>query len=289
MGMCYGWHKPSAHPGFCNRRSMAQSSDRQLPHTELLQCQRFSLCFCQEGDLSTPGMFLADVDVFLTDSKMIKMIVDLLLAAWMLIILCMILHPNRMIHSAEVKRENGKSRKRKAFNWYRKKPKKLKIRSSQRTWSRVKKEHLVKTERQIQPEEWDTVEQEVLTIVSRRYLEPSLKRVEVIGDVRKSTHSLAGKFFHRNRILPIGKCLPHPPLRATDTRCACSYEPRNRRREMCLQESLGISNAPGKRIERFRLFAYREMIYGSDSSVVHYCKMAESFPTLLKFLPFSFG
>lgn len=52
----------------------------------------------------------------------------------------------------------------------------------------------VKTERQIQPEEWDTVRQEVLTIVSRRYLEPSLKRVEVIGDVRKSTHSLAGKF-----------------------------------------------------------------------------------------------
>ena len=39
----------------------------------------------------------------------------------------------------------------------------------------------VKTERQIQPEEWDTVRQEVLTIVSRRYLEPSLKRVEVIG------------------------------------------------------------------------------------------------------------
>lgn len=35
------------------------------------------------------------------------MIVDLLLAAWMLLILCMILHPNRMIHSAEVKR-NGK-------------------------------------------------------------------------------------------------------------------------------------------------------------------------------------
>ena len=27
----------SAHHGFCNRRSMAQSSDRQLPHTELLQ------------------------------------------------------------------------------------------------------------------------------------------------------------------------------------------------------------------------------------------------------------
>lgn len=52
----------------------------------------------------------------------------------------------------------------------------------------------MKTERQIQPEEWDTVKQEVLTIVSRRYLEPSLKRVEVIGNVRKSTHSLAGKF-----------------------------------------------------------------------------------------------
>lgn len=53
-------------------------------------------------------MFLVDVDSFLTDSRMVKMIVDLLLAAWMLLILCMILHPNRIIHSAEVKEKMEK-------------------------------------------------------------------------------------------------------------------------------------------------------------------------------------
>ena len=78
----------------------------------------------------------------------------------------------------------------------------------------------------------------------------------------KKIHTqLGGQVYHRNRILPIGKCLPHPPLRATDTRCACSYEPRNGRREMWLQESLGTLQCPQAN-ERFRLFAYVGFIVG---------------------------
>lgn len=153
----------------------------------------FPYAFAKKVIYQPLGCFLLMWIGFLTDSRMIKMIVDLLLAAWMLIILCMILHPNRMIHSAEVKEKMGKLEAESL---------QLVQKEAEETENQVIAEDMVegekgtsmKTERQIQPEEWDTVKQEVLTIVSRRYLEPSLKRVEVIGNVRKSTHSLAGKF-----------------------------------------------------------------------------------------------
>ncbi len=41
---------------------------------------------------------------------------------------------------------------------------------------------------------WESVKDEVLTIVSRRYLEPSLKRIEVVRDVSSMNHTLAGTF-----------------------------------------------------------------------------------------------
>lgn len=153
----------------------------------------FPYAFAKKVIYQPLGCFLLMWIVFLTDSRMVKMIVDLLLAAWMLLILCMILHPNRMIHSAEVKEKMEKLEAESL---------QLVQKEAEETENQVIAEDIVegekgtsvKTERQIQPEEWDTVRQEVLTIVSRRYLEPSLKRVEVIGDVRKSTHSLAGKF-----------------------------------------------------------------------------------------------
>ena len=47
---------------------------------------------------------------------------------------------------------------------------------------------------QMEQENWESVKKEVLTIVSRRYLEPSLKRVEVIRDVSMMNHTLAGTF-----------------------------------------------------------------------------------------------
>lgn len=43
-------------------------------------------------------------------------------------------------------------------------------------------------------EDWEAVKREVLTIVSKRYLEPSLKRVDVIRDVTFMKHTLAGNF-----------------------------------------------------------------------------------------------
>lgn len=47
---------------------------------------------------------------------------------------------------------------------------------------------------QIKQENWESVKNEVLTIVSRRYLEPSLKRIEVVRDVSSMNHTLAGTF-----------------------------------------------------------------------------------------------
>ena len=47
---------------------------------------------------------------------------------------------------------------------------------------------------QIKQENWESVKNEVLTIVSRRYLEPSLKRIEVVRDVSSMNQTLAGTF-----------------------------------------------------------------------------------------------
>lgn len=68
----------------------------------------FPYAFAKKVIYQPLGCFLLMWIVFLTDSRMVKMIVDLLLAAWMLLILCMILHPNRIIHSAEVKEKMEK-------------------------------------------------------------------------------------------------------------------------------------------------------------------------------------
>ena len=50
------------------------------------------------------------------------------------------------------------------------------------------------TRLKVEGEKWESVKNEVLTIVSRRYLEPSLKRIEVIRDVSAMNHTLAGTF-----------------------------------------------------------------------------------------------
>lgn len=50
------------------------------------------------------------------------------------------------------------------------------------------------TRQRIEKEKWESVKNEVLTIVSHRYLEPSLKRIEVIRDVSAMNHTLAGTF-----------------------------------------------------------------------------------------------
>ena len=55
------------------------------------------------------------------------------------------------------------------------------------------------TRQRIEKEKWESVKNEVLTIVSRRYLEPSLKRIEVIRDVSAMNHTLAGTFITQVR------------------------------------------------------------------------------------------
>lgn len=71
MGMCYGWHKPSAHHGFViEGRWLNHQIDNY--HTQNYSNDSDFRMLCQEGDLSTPGMFLVDVDSFLTDSRMVK-------------------------------------------------------------------------------------------------------------------------------------------------------------------------------------------------------------------------
>lgn len=80
-----------------NYHTQNYSNDSDFPYT-----------FAKKVIYQPLGCFLLMWIVFLTDSRMVKMIVDLLLAAWMLLILCMILHPNRMIHSAEVKEKMEK-------------------------------------------------------------------------------------------------------------------------------------------------------------------------------------
>lgn len=50
------------------------------------------------------------------------------------------------------------------------------------------------TVKKVSDEDWEAVKREVLTIVGKRYLEPHLKRVDVIRDVSYMKHTLAGSF-----------------------------------------------------------------------------------------------
>ena len=47
---------------------------------------------------------------------------------------------------------------------------------------------------EVNPDDWEAVKKEVLTIVSKRYLEQNLKRVDVIRNVTFMKHTMAGNF-----------------------------------------------------------------------------------------------
>lgn len=121
----------------------------------------FPYAFAKKVIYQPLGCFLLMWIVFLTDSRMVKMIVDLLLAAWMLLILCMILHPNRMIHSAEVK-EKMEKLEAESLQLVQKEAEETENQVIAEDMVEEEKGTSVKTERQIQPEEWDTVKQEGL-------------------------------------------------------------------------------------------------------------------------------
>lgn len=130
--------------------------------------------------------------VFLSDSRNVKMVVDILLAFWMIRFLCMILHPNRIIHTSEVEEDLDKIEQQ-SVELVKKETEEFEcnIQGQDALCEEDCQTEQVKTD---SDEEWESVKAEVLAIVSKRYLEPSLKRVDVIRDVTFMKHTLAGRF-----------------------------------------------------------------------------------------------
>lgn len=130
--------------------------------------------------------------IFLTGSRMLKLVIDLAFSVWMIGFLVQILHPNRMIHSRE-DNENMDRIEEAGMEVARREAEDFESKALG-TAPEQDDEAEGGVSRQPSAEEWDAVKDEVLSIVARRYLEPSLKRVDVVRDVVKSTHTLAGAF-----------------------------------------------------------------------------------------------
>ena len=145
--------------------------------------------------------------LFILDNQMVKAYIDLFMATWQVQFLCRILHPNKMIHSEQnknnmdfIENENMEQilQEKELFEII-----------VQTTDGQVLEEAPIddtsdepklitynkeKLRLQMEQENWESVKDEVLTIVSKRYLEPSLKRIEVVRDVSSMNHTLAGTF-----------------------------------------------------------------------------------------------
>lgn len=131
--------------------------------------------------------------VFLSDSKAVKMVVDLLSSVWMLFFLCLILHPNRKFHSEKAK-EDFEMMKRASMEAIRAEEEEYEQGAMLEESIDDAKNAKLSLRKRFSAEDLEVAKDEVLSIVSRRYLEPGLKRVEVVRDVRKSTQALAGAF-----------------------------------------------------------------------------------------------
>lgn len=145
--------------------------------------------------------------LFILDNQMVKAYIDLFMAAWQVLFLCRILHPNKMIHSEQNKNNMDFIENENMEQILQEKELFEKI--VQTTDGQVLEEAPIddtsdepklitynkeKLRLQMEQENWESVKNEVLTIVSRRYLEPSLKRIEVVRDVSSMNHTLAGTF-----------------------------------------------------------------------------------------------
>lgn len=145
--------------------------------------------------------------LFILDNQMVKAYIDLFMAAWQVQFLCRILHPNKMIHSEQNKNNMDFIENENMEQILQEKELFEKI--VQTTDGQVLEEapiddtsdepKLIKYNKeklrlQMEQENWESVKDEVLTIVSKRYLEPSLKRIEVVRDVSAMNHTLAGTF-----------------------------------------------------------------------------------------------
>ena len=163
--------------------------------------------------------------LFLLDNQMVKAFIDLIIAAWHVLFLCRILHPSRPVSSKRsiddmktledenmerILQENELLEKvvEATDNLILEEPctedeadvtDEAGVTNENNETDEANERQLIErngenTRQRIEKEKWESVKNEVLTIVSRRYLEPSLKRIEVIRDVSAMNHTLAGTF-----------------------------------------------------------------------------------------------
>lgn len=163
--------------------------------------------------------------LFLLDNQMVKAFIDLIIAAWHVLFLCRILHPSRPVSSKRsiddmktiedenmerILQENELLEKvvEATDNLILEEPctedeadvtDEAGVTDENNETDEAIERQLIErngenTRQRIEKEKWESVKNEVLTIVSRRYLEPSLKRIEVIRDVSAMNHTLAGTF-----------------------------------------------------------------------------------------------
>lgn len=169
--------------------------------------------------------------LFLLDNQMVKAFIDLIIAAWHVLFLCRILHPSRPVSSKRniddmktIENENMERilQENELLEKVVEATDNLILEESctededgvtdeanvtdeagvtdeNNETDEANERQLIErngenTRQRIEKEKWESVKNEVLTIVSRRYLEPSLKRIEVIRDVSAMNHTLAGTF-----------------------------------------------------------------------------------------------
>lgn len=212
---------------------------------------------------------------FLVDSQLLKAFIDLLLAAWQIRFLCRILHPNKLIHSAQGQEgmdtiaQDNMERVLKETEFFEQIVQSADNQTMEETNIKdienaddepeLQKRNRENSRLQIKQENWESVKNEVLTIVSRRYLEPSLKRIEVVRDVSSMNHTLAGNLHHASGILQTGQRFPHPSLRKADgVRLFCQHRTGSRCRAVRFQEQMGTHQCQ-KATQRLRLRPDREV------------------------------
>lgn len=163
--------------------------------------------------------------LFLLDNQMVKAFIDLIIAAWHVLFLCRILHPSRPVSSKRsiddmktiedenmerILQENELLEKvvEATDNLILEEPctedeadvtDEAGVTDENNETDEANERQLIErngenTRQRIEKEKWESVKNEVLTIISHRYLEPSLKRIEVIRDVSAMNHTLAGTF-----------------------------------------------------------------------------------------------
>ena len=202
--------------------------------------------------------------LFILDNQMVKAYIDLFMAAWQVRFLCRILHPNKTIHSEQNKNNMDFIENENMEQILQEKELFEKI--VQTADGQVLEEAPIddtsdepklitynkeKLRLQMEQENWESVKDEVLTIVSKRYLEPSLKRIEVVRDVSAMNHTLAGTFITQvgfYRLVNAFRIRHYERLMESDTTANLGQEAAA---EMCgFKNRWGLSNAR-KRLKDF--------------------------------------